>query len=555
MRSALLTIGLAAVPTLAAAQTTPARPAATSPAITAADLRTRSFIFAADSMEGRMTASRGHVKATDYIAAELKRLGLEPAGENGTFFQTLPVVQRELDTKALPAVAARAFAPSSDFIARDQGPRARSIDGAGVIWGGMASDSAPAITPEQAAGKFVLLGMPADLANTPNRQMMTMRFLGAAGIGIVMLERLPEQLRAMLQASGPSMPAPAEGPEVPVYAYVSTAMADALLGAPSASAKPGQAGQVVRGTIRFVERPVAFPARNVVAVARGTNPALRNTYVAVGAHSDHDGMGPAVDHDSLHIGNALFRKEGADQPPTNLTAAQWDTLKAALDSVRRTRPARRDSIFNGADDDNSGSMGLLELAEYFAAAPKARPQRSVLFVWHVAEELGLWGSEWFTDHPTVPRDSIVAAINLDMIGRGAKSDVPPGYGPGGDDYLQLLGSRRLSTTYGDFVEAVNKASANRFRLDYTYDAKGHPQQYYCRSDHWNYARYGIPTVFFSTGGHMDYHMQSDEPQYLDYPHFERVVRFVADLARQAANRADRFAVDKPVPGPKAQCEQ
>jgi Zn-dependent M28 family amino/carboxypeptidase len=196
-------------------------------------------------------------------------------------------------------------------------------------------------------------------------------------------------------------------------------------------------------------------------------------------------------------------------------------------------------------------MGLLEVAEYFARTPNMRPARSLLFVWHASEEVGLWGSEWFTDHPAVPRDSIASAINIDMIGRGAASDVPNG----GDKYLQLLGSRRLSSAFGDFIEAVNTQAAHRFALDYTYDANGHPQQYYCRSDHWNYARYGIPTVFFSTGGHADYHMVTDEPQYLDYPHFERVTRFVADIARAAGNQKGRWLLDKPVPGPQAQCVQ
>jgi Zn-dependent M28 family amino/carboxypeptidase len=254
----------------------------------------------------------------------------------------------------------------------------------------------------------------------------------------------------------------------------------------------------------------------------------------------------------VHIGNQLFRQGGADSPPTRLTAAQLDELRAKIAEVRKDRPARRDSIFNGADDDGSGSMGLLEVAEWFATRTgDARPKRSVLFVWHAAEEVGLWGSEWFTDHPTVPREQIVSNINLDMIGRGAAGDAPKG----GPQYLEILGSRRLSTEYGDLVEAVNKEQPQPFALNYEYDAPGHPQQYYCRSDHWNYARYGIPTVFFSSGGHADYHMVSDEPQYIDYPRYARVTRFVKDVAQAVANRAQRPAVDKQVPGPNAQCVQ
>ncbi|MCU0622741.1 MAG: M28 family peptidase [Gemmatimonadaceae bacterium] len=544
------------IPTLALAlsATTAAAQAPTTAAISVADLRHRSFLYAADSMEGRETASRGHVKATDYIAAELKRLGLEPAGEQGTYFQTLPIVRRELDPATAPSVNGRTFAGSTDFIARDGGPGARSLDGVGVIYGGSLGDTTTLIPAAAAAGKFVVLSVPATAAPTPNRQVVTRRFLQAAGIAVATLDRMPADLQASLRASGPSFDnaeANANAPVVPTYAYVSVAMAEALVGQPLAQAAPGTAGAVVQGTIRFRSVPVEHPVRNVVAILRGRSAALRGQYVALGAHSDHVGMGPAVDHDSVALANRLFRKGGADDEPPTLSAAQAAQLAAARDSVAKLRAPRRDSVFNGADDDGSGSMGLLEVAEYFARTPRARPARSLLFIWHAAEEVGLWGSEWFTDHPTVPRDSIASAINIDMIGRGSAADVPTG----GDRYLQLLGSRRLSTTYGDFIETINKRPTHKFALDYTYDANGHPQQYYCRSDHWNYARYGIPVVFFSTGGHADYHMITDEPQYLDYPHFLRVTRFVADLAQAAANRPGRFALDKPVPGPTAQCVQ
>ena len=226
-------------------------------------------------------------------------------------------------------------------------------------------------------------------------------------------------------------------------------------------------------------------------------------------------------------------------------------MRASLDSIRKIRPARIDSVMNGADDDGSGSMGVLEIAEQLAKA-KQKPKRSILFVWHTAEEKGLFGSAWYSDHPTVPRDSIVACVNIDMIGRGgAFDDVPEG----GLRYLQLLGSRRLSTQLGDLVERVNTERKYGFKLDYQFDANGHPAQYYCRSDHYNYARYGIPTVFFSTGGHQDYHMPTDEPQYIDYEHYARVTNYIGELTATLANTAQRLVVDKPKPDPKAPCQQ
>jgi Zn-dependent M28 family amino/carboxypeptidase len=151
----------------------------------------------------------------------------------------------------------------------------------------------------------------------------------------------------------------------------------------------------------------------------------------------------------------------------------------------------------------------------------------------------------------VPRDSIVAQLNIDMIGRGGPHDVANG----GPDYLQVIGSRRLSTELGDLVEAVNRDGKHRFNFDYQYDAPRHPQQYYCRSDHYSYARFGIPIAFFSTGGHADYHQVTDEPQYIDYDKLARVTRFVSDLAQRVANLAHRLDVDGPVPDPNGQCVQ
>jgi len=175
----------------------------------------------------------------------------------------------------------------------------------------------------------------------------------------------------------------------------------------------------------------------------------------------------------------------------------------------------------------------------------------LLFVWHAGEEKGLWGSEYFTDHPTVPRDSIVAQLNMDMIGRGGPLDLPDG-GPG---YLQLIGTRRLSTELGDIMESVGKAQPMPFKFDYQYDANGHPQQYYCRSDHYSYARYGIPIAFVSTGGHRDYHELTDEPQYIDYDQLTRVANLMQAVALKVANLDHRLVVDKPKPDPKGQCRQ
>jgi Zn-dependent M28 family amino/carboxypeptidase len=273
--------------------------------------------------------------------------------------------------------------------------------------------------------------------------------------------------------------------------------------------------------------------------------------VAVGAHHDHDGINPeTLDHDSLRAFNRLMRPEGANSTPGEPTAEQAGRIRAILDSLRKLRPARMDSVLNGADDDGSGTVGVLEVAEQLAKGP-ARPRRSVLFVWHAAEEMGLLGANWFTRNPTVPRDSIVAQINVDMIGRGGATDRPDG-GPG---YIQMIGSRRLSTELGDLVERVNAEGKFGFSFDYTYDADGHPSNYYCRSDHYMYARFGIPIAFFTTGSHLDYHQLTDEPQYIDYDKMTRVTRLIGAVTTAVADLDHRIVVDRPKPDPEGVCRQ
>jgi Zn-dependent M28 family amino/carboxypeptidase len=227
-------------------------------------------------------------------------------------------------------------------------------------------------------------------------------------------------------------------------------------------------------------------------------------------------------------------------------------VRQLLDSLRKIRPARADSICNGADDDGSGTVAILELAEYFASLPAAeRPRRSMLFVSHVAEEIGLVGSAWYTDHATVPMDSIVAEIDEDMVGRGTATDLPAG----GPTYLEVVGLRRLSNEFGDLMESVNAAQPVPFVFNYPVDQPGDPLRYYCRADHYNYARYGVPSVALSRGEHLDYHQVTDEPQYIDYEDMTRVVLLVRDAVVRIANMDHRPALDKPRGDPHARCVQ
>jgi hypothetical protein len=530
-----------------------AAPAPTSAEITPADLRTRLYAYADDSMQGRRSGTPGGIKATDWIAAEARRLGLEPAGEDGTWFQTVPILLRTLDPASALTVEGTTFKAWDDLIPRDQGAGARAVDGARAIyagtWGG------ELITPEQAAGKLVVVTFPPVQgvpAGSVNRAQTTQRFSTAAGILVATLDAVGHAERLDLQDTGAQLSGSgSQGPETPAFIYGTTRLAEALLGGPLAGMRPGTEGRTVSGTVRFLDQPAEHPARNVVAVLRGSDPALRGQMVALGAHHDHDGIGPeTLDHDSLRAFNRVMRPQGANSTPGEPTAEQRARIRAILDSLRRERGPGADSVLNGADDDGSGSVGLLEIAERLARGP-ARPKRSVLFVWHAAEEMGLLGANWFTRHPTVPRDSIVAQLNADMIGRGLATDRPDG----GPRYIQMIGSRRLSTELGDLVDRVNAEGGHGFAFDYSYDADGHPDNFYCRSDHYMYARFGIPIAFFSTGSHLDYHQLTDEPQYIDYEKLARVTRLIGDVALAVADLDHRIVVDKPKPDPDAVCRQ
>ena len=371
-----------------------------------------------------------------------------------------------------------------------------------------------------------------------------------AGIAVTGIDPLLAQFGDLLK--GPKLELEGDvqappGATQPRMLFLPTAAAEKLAGKPLDALRPGDTGPALQGDVTLVRTEV--PATNVVGIVEGSDPALRGQYVALGAHNDAIGIVAPVDHDSLRAYNTVIRPRGANDVPRAPTPDEAAKIRAMVDSARKLRPARLDSIVNGADDDGSGSMGLLEIAE--ALSRGARPKRSVVFVWHSGEESGLQGSRWFTDHPTVPRDSIVGQINIDMIGRGDVSDVSEG-GPG---YLEVLGSRRLSTELGNLVEQVNTEGKYGFKFNYAYDANGHPDQYYCRSDHANYARYGIPIVFFSSGSHRDYHQVTDEVEYLDFGKYATVVRFVAALTDRVANLDHRLVVDKPKPDPRAPCQQ
>jgi hypothetical protein len=524
------------------------------------DAMSRLYVLADDSMQGREAGRRGNAKATDFIAAEFRRLGLEPMGTNGTFFQAIPLVRKGLLPGAAVAAEGTPLRLWTDFAPLPTlenvfpyGP-ALSARGVPVIFGGRIGGAMA--TAEEASGKVVILLPPLGADGKPSFRFWatqkTNPFPGAAAVAIASLDVTPASLLEYVQAEQGEMEKREKPAPAPPGMLLTTVAAERLLGAPLAGMRPGAAGRTLTGSYSFAARPTEAPARNVVGVLRGSDPRLRGQYVVVSAHNDHVGFADTpLDHDSVRAYNRVMRPQGANDPVGSPTPQQAARIRALADSMRRAHGGtRRDSIFNGADDDGSGTVALLEIAESMSKAPR-RPRRSVIFMSHTAEESGLYGSQHFTDNPTVPLDSIVAALNMDMVGRGRAEDIAGG----GASYIQLIGSRRLSTQLGAAIDSLNARRSTPMRIDYSFDAAGHPLNRYCRSDHFMYARYGIPITYFSRGYHVDYHQVGDEAQYIDYDGLVNVAGFVRDVAFAVADRPQRLVVDGPKQDPNAPCKQ
>lgn len=537
-------------------------PAPTTSAITPRDLQIRLYQFADDSMQGRQVGRAGNMKGTAYIAAELKRLGLVPAGDNGGYFQVLPYHLRKFTSHSRLTVSGNPLQWEQDWVAVPGTRAPRPVMGAEVIFGGVAGDTTKQISAADAAGKFVVVLPAPPNPNAPRGPAARFappppsRLGSALAVATVDLDALTAAQRrainepevatqAAVGRGRPGAPAPSTdsltllkqqldqlAPQATLRLTKSAAAR--LFGVQSVDGLAlGTRGGTVNASLDFVELPSDY-ARNVVAILPGSDPALAGQYVAIGAHNDHVGFNTPVDKDSLKAFNNERNRRLLANNMIALKPEELASIRVNMDSIRKRHPvARLDSINNGADDDGSGSMAVLEIAEYLKSLP-VKPRRSTLFVWHTGEEAGLIGSAFFTRNPTVPMDSIVAQLNIDMIGRGREGDLPGG----SSDYLGVVGSFFDSKDLGETVAAVNKKQGRTLALDYKYDSTLSWTGYnniYGRSDHYNYAVQGVPIAFFFTGLHGDYHQRSDEAEFIDYPHYARITNYIRDLTVEVAN--------------------
>jgi Peptidase family M28 len=514
--------------------------------ITAAEMKDYLSFVASDEMEGRDTPSRGLDTTAKFLAMNLSRWGFKPAGDDGSFFQKIGL-RRDYLEKAETTVQLNG---QTLIIGDDYIPYARSANiSAPLVFAGsgwfVKSKNVDAYKGIDAKGKIAIIvsppdGLPrgitrADLTGKRGEDYMTAseyaQKQGVAGLvfipdfqylanwdrnrsrlterGVIRVEKF-QTTPGSIAAGNPAvnlvlLPQIVAAPRLANALFQgerqnAISIFDSIYSGKVPDSFELNPEKQLSLTIKTKVETLA--TQNVVAVFEGSDPVLKDEYVALGAHYDHVGIG---------------------------------------------LPVNGDAIYNGADDDGSGTTALLTMAEALAKAP-TRPKRSVLFVWHAGEEKGLWGSRYFTENPTIPLAKIVTQLNIDMIGRSKKEGDTNvrNANLSGPNEVYVIGSKMMSTELGELTEAVNKDYLN-IAFNYRYDDPTDPNRFFFRSDHYNYAKKGIPIVFFFDGEHEDYHRPGDEVQKIDFQKMEKVTRTVYMLLWEVANRATRPKVDKQLP--------
>lgn len=482
MRPLLPLLAVSLLPAALPAQT-PATVQRAVQSITAEDVRRRIAIIADDSMRGRDTPSPELDETAAYIAGEFRRLGLKPAGDSGTFLQRYPIDRVQfVPESSVVRVADLTLAYGTDFVFGDNTFSSGEYGGDLVILSGPLSGELTADTAAFAGKALVMLTPP---RNRGERQ----RMLAWRPAVIVMPISTSDTAwgQRVARLAGPQLRDPSRPVGPPVVLGVRTGSLQPILArfggatdlttaqtATSFEAKT-LAGRIqVRVRLRIVERQWA---PNVVGILEGSDPALKNEYVVYSAHMDHVGIG---------------------------------------------RPVGGDSIYNGADDDASGTIAVVEAAEAFSML-RPRPKRSIVFLTVSGEEKGLWGSAYFADHTPMPTASIVANLNIDMVGRNWR------------DTIVAIGKE-----HSDLGATLNRVAAAHPELNMRAIDDIWPQEnFYFRSDHYNFARKGVPILFFFSGTHADYHRPGDSVEKIDTEKAARIVKLVFYLGLDVANAAAR----------------
>jgi Peptidase family M28 len=503
------------------------------------DLREWLTYISSDDLQGRATFSAGLGLAASYIESHLREWGVKPAGDNGSYLQTVRVSGVKSTSHSTVTVDVggerRTFSEDAVRFPRNAGanqhltlnrvefvgygldaPQVRHADypgkdvkGAAVVWLGQAGPAGV----DQSLGR---------LLNGRNRYAIDEQ-LAAAVVGAGALQR-GGRGRAAGAAPAQTTPTQTGRGTIPAADFTTTERLDHVL-PPSATGSDAFFEFLFsRAPVKYAELKRKADAReplpafsldgvtltfdidtsyevvrtrltqNVVALVEGADAQLKQTYIAFGAHYDHVGYA-----------------EG------ELASTENGRRRAAAPGIV-TAGAEDDRIWNGADDDGSGTVALMALARAYALGPK--PKRSMLFVWHAGEENGRWGSLYFVDHPTVDLDRIVAQLNIDMIGRNRDDKTSEA------NTVYLVGSDRISTELDQVAQAANQSLSKPLRIDYEFNEPSDPEQVYVRSDHYSYASRGIPVIFFHNALHADYHANTDEVSKIQFDKLARIAELV-----------------------------
>jgi len=443
-------------------------------------------VIADDSMLGRDTPSHGLEATAQYVASQFKAAGLKPAGDSGTWFQRYAITRRRIDAEGSnltlrsgKAEARVSFAVAARFVQGTVPPE--PIRGDVLLLGGALT--ADAATGAGAAGRIVLLAPNPSKADL--EQSARALYLAGAKAIILLADIDSAAYAPRLSSQRREHTAIDLGVPGPLLMEVREGAVRRVLSA--AGVNPAQVRAAAQPVVRDLSKLTATlalkeiitarqTAPNTVGMIEGRDPKLKHEYVLFSAHMDHIGI-------------------SAGQP---------------------------DSINNGADDDASGTAAVIELATAFGR-PDARPKRSMLFLTVSGEEKGLWGSRYFSEHPPVPIDHIVADINIDMIGRNWP------------DTIVAIGKE-----HSDLGATLNRVNAEHPELGMTaIDDRWPEERFYFRSDHYNFARKGVPILFFFNGVHPDYHRPSDSADKINPEKEARIARLLFYLGEDIANAPER----------------
>lgn len=478
--------------------------------ITEADLKKHLYIYASDEFEGRNTGEPGQKKAVEYIKNYYQDINVAAAQGGEKYFQKVPMEINGIPSGTI-TVGDADYTLGEGIITFSTIPN-QSFD---IVYAGYGIETEDYSDykdldvkgkyilfkigePKDANGNYILTGSDQPSVWSNWRETLSQRVdiataKGAEGIIYYddqYYERSKRRYDYFIQSeTGGNMALKSDEKKLP-YIFVNKAVATSIYPEIDSNNTAQDLEEQITLNVKSVTKDV--DSENVVAFIKGKS--KPNEYVVISSHLDHVGVDPSGD------------------------------------------------VFNGADDDGSGTVAMLEIAEAFkkAEADGNGPERSIVFLHVTAEEKGLFGSQYYTDHPIFPLANTVADLNIDMIGR-----IDPER-EGDRNYIYLIGSDKLSTELHELSEAVNK-EYTQIELDYTYNDENDPNRFYYRSDHYNFAKHNIPIIFYFNGTHEDYHKVTDTPDKINYDLLRNRARLVFQTAWEVANRPDRLVVDKATP--------